>query len=142
MPAKDLYHQTIKNALIADGWTIIADPYIIKYADDKLYADLAASRPLAAQRNHQKIVVEIKTFSEASPLSAFHAALGQYIFYRDLIRETAPDFDLYLAIHEIAHRRLFLKPSIQLGIRRNHVKFFVVDLNQGKIILWNPIIAT
>ena len=109
---------------------------------NKLYADLAASRPLAAQRNHQKIVVEIKTFSEASPLSAFHAALGQYIFYRDLIRETAPDFDLYLAIHEIAHRRLFLKPSIQLGIRRNHVKFFVVDLNQGKIILWNPIIAT
>lgn len=142
MPAKDLYHQSIKNALIADGWTIIADPYIIKYADDKLYADLAASRPLAAQRNHQKIIVEIKTFSEASPLNSFHAALGQYIFYRDLIRETALEFDLYLATHETAYHRLLLKPAIQLGIRCNKVKFFIVDLNQEKIILWNPIIAT
>jgi hypothetical protein len=25
MPAKDLYHEAVKNALIKDGWTITAD---------------------------------------------------------------------------------------------------------------------
>ena len=31
MPAKDRYHDAIKNALTKDGWTIIRDPYTIKY---------------------------------------------------------------------------------------------------------------
>ncbi len=26
MPAKDTYHQAVKNALIKDGWIILADP--------------------------------------------------------------------------------------------------------------------
>jgi hypothetical protein len=33
MPAKDIYHDAVKNALIEDGWTITADPYKIKYKD-------------------------------------------------------------------------------------------------------------
>jgi hypothetical protein len=31
MPAKDLYHEAVKNALIKDGWTITADPYPIEF---------------------------------------------------------------------------------------------------------------
>ena len=31
MPAKDIYHEAVKNALIKDGWSILADPYKIKY---------------------------------------------------------------------------------------------------------------
>ncbi|MFN7462557.1 MAG: element excision factor XisH family protein, partial [Pseudanabaena sp.] len=27
MPAKDVYHDAVKNALIKDGWVITADPY-------------------------------------------------------------------------------------------------------------------
>jgi hypothetical protein len=56
MPAKDLYHNAIKNALITDGWTILADPYRIEYQDDRLLADLAATRPIAAQRDREKII--------------------------------------------------------------------------------------
>ena len=28
MPAKDVYHDAVKKALIKDGWSILADPYI------------------------------------------------------------------------------------------------------------------
>lgn len=62
MPAKDLYHDRVKTALIKDGWTITNDPYFIKYEDAELYADLAAEKPLSAERQGQKIVVEIKSF--------------------------------------------------------------------------------
>ena len=100
--------------------------------------DLAAARPIAAQRDREKIIVEIKTFSGPSPLNSFHAALGQYIFYRDLIQETAPEFELYLATHNLAYERLFSRPSIQLGLERNNVKFFIVNPDTPEIVLWTP----
>jgi hypothetical protein len=36
MPTKDTYHHAVKNALLKDGWTITADPYLIKYEDAEL----------------------------------------------------------------------------------------------------------
>jgi hypothetical protein len=33
MPAKDIYHEAVKNALIKDGWRILDAPYKIKYKD-------------------------------------------------------------------------------------------------------------
>lgn len=30
MPAKDLYHEHVKNALIKDGWEITSDPLTIR----------------------------------------------------------------------------------------------------------------
>jgi hypothetical protein len=95
MPAKDTYHNEVKNALIKDGWTITDDPYFIKYEDAELYADLAAEKPIAAERQGQKIVVEIKSFAGKSQMYDFHNALGQYIVYRKLIQLTAPEYKLY-----------------------------------------------
>lgn len=78
MPQKDILHDAIKNALIKDGWTILADPYTITYRRSQLYADLCAERQ-EHERAKQVIVVEVKSFRGASPLHDFHAALGQYI---------------------------------------------------------------
>ncbi|WP_204102710.1 MULTISPECIES: XisH family protein [Spirulina sp. CCY15215] len=138
MPAKDIYHNAVKQSLIKEGWTIFADPYRISYEDADLYADLAASRPLAAERQGIKIIVEIKSFVGRSPLYDFHNALGQYIFYRDLLSATAPSLQLYLAIDRTSHERIFFRPSVQLAIDRNAVKFFVINSQQEVIILWNP----
>ena len=63
MPAKDIYHEAVKNALIKDGWSILADPYKIKYKDAELFADLAVEKPIATkQQNGRRIIVEIKSF--------------------------------------------------------------------------------
>ena len=56
MPAKDIYHNAVKNALLKDGWTITVDPYFIKYEDAELYADLAAEKPIAAEREKEEIL--------------------------------------------------------------------------------------
>jgi XisH protein len=66
MPAKDRYHDTVKNALIKDGWTITHDPLRIRLARGKnLFVDLGAERLLAAERGTEKIAVEVKSFSTA-----------------------------------------------------------------------------
>lgn len=74
MPAKDIYHDAVKNALIKDGWLIIADPYIIKYEDAELYADLAAEKPIAAERQvaipllqNSKFKIQKKTIGGFKP---------------------------------------------------------------------------
>lgn len=62
MPAKDIYHDAVKNALIKDGWMITADPYLIRYKDVDLFADLAAEKPIAAERQGQKLWLRLKVF--------------------------------------------------------------------------------
>ncbi|WP_293348989.1 MULTISPECIES: XisH family protein [unclassified Microcoleus] len=136
MPAKDIYHNEVKNALLKDGWTITADPYFIKYEDAELYADLAAEKPIAAQRHGQKIVVEIKSFVGRSLMYDFHGALGQYMVYRNLIQFTDPEYKLYLAIDDVVYKNFFQRKSIQLITNENKLLLMVVEMEKEEILQW------
>jgi hypothetical protein len=136
MPAKDIYHNEVKNALLKDGWTITADPYFIKYEDAELYADLAAEKPIAAQRQGQKIVVEIKSFVGRSLMYDFHGALGQYMVYRNLIQLTDPEYKLYLAIDDLVYKNFFKRKSIQLITNENKLLLIVVEMEKEEILQW------
>ena len=136
MPAKDIYHEAVKNALIKDGWTILADPYKIKYKDAELFADLAAEKPLAAERNGRKIVVEIKSFLSPSPMRDFEIALGQYILYRNLISLTEPEYQIYLAIKDSIYENFFQRESIQAIVKINQLLLLVVEMEKEKILQW------
>ncbi len=136
MPAKDRYHDAVKNALIKDGWEITADPYLIKYEDAELYADLAAEKPIAAERQGRKIVVEIKSFIGRSLMYDFHNALGQYIVYRNLIQLTEPEYTLYLGIDDLVYGEFFQRKSIQAVIAQNNLLLLVVDTKTEEIRLW------
>jgi hypothetical protein len=136
MPAKDRYHDAIKNALIKDGWIITADPYLIKYEDAELYADLAAEKPIAAVRQGSKIVVEIKSFIGRSLMYDFHNALGQYIVYRNLIQLTEPEYKLYLGIDDLVYGEFFQRKSIQAVMNQNNLLLIVVDTKTEEIRQW------
>jgi len=47
--AKDLFHDIVKSALIAEGWEITHDPFPVDYGDVQMQIDLGAERLLAAQ---------------------------------------------------------------------------------------------
>ncbi|BAZ08210.1 fdxN element excision controlling factor XisH homolog [Calothrix sp. NIES-4071] len=101
-----------------------------------LYADLAAEKPIAAERQGQKIVVEIKSFVGKSPMYDFHNALGQYIVYRNLIQVSEPEYNLYLAIDDIVYLNFFQRPSIQLITSQNNLRLIIVDTQQEQIVQW------
>ena len=42
MPAKDIYHDLVKTALIVEGWTIKADPLHLSYGGRNVYVDLGS----------------------------------------------------------------------------------------------------
>lgn len=60
--AKDLFHDVVKTALIKDGWHITDDPFFMKVGGVDFFIDLGAEKIIAAERDNQKIAVEIKSF--------------------------------------------------------------------------------
>lgn len=88
MPKLDLIHNAVKNALTKDGWVITDDPYVIQYRRITLYADLGAERPIAVEREGQKLIIEVKSFVGTSKIQDLKEAPGQYDIYRYLLEET------------------------------------------------------
>ena len=127
MPAKDIYHDTVKNALIKDGWLITHDPLRLKWGNDLLYVDLGAEQLLTAKKEDRKIAVEVKSFVSYSSMADLENALGQYILYRNIIEELEPDRMLYLAVHEEVFRTIFEESLGQMLIRKNHLKLLVFN---------------
>lgn len=76
MPSKDIYHETVKNSLIKDGWAITHDPLKLGLGKRRLYVDLGAEKLIAAQKGTAKIAVEVKSFVGASEIEDLEKALG------------------------------------------------------------------
>jgi hypothetical protein len=100
MPARDIYHDAVKNALMADGWTITDDPLHMRWGQKDMYVDLGAKRLLAAQQGERKIAVEIKSFISPSEMADLKDAIGGFVLYRAVMRLREPERILYLAVRD------------------------------------------
>ncbi|MEG3438368.1 XisH family protein [Pannus brasiliensis CCIBt3594] len=136
MPAKDIYHDAVKNALIKDGWVILADPYFLQFGDVDLFADLLVEKPLLAEKRGNTIVVEIKSFISFSLIRDLQNALGQYLIYRDVLELTNQNYEIYLAIRDTIFEDFFQKDAIQAIVKRHGVKFIVFNDEREKIASW------
>jgi hypothetical protein len=139
MPATDIYHKNVKQALLRDGWSILKEHYELKYRGDKLYPDIAAEKTIVAERGPRKILVEIKSFLGRSFISDLQASIGQYVMYRDVIKAQGLEFELYLAISETVYETNFQAPLAQLIVEQNQVNLLVFSIDQEVVSAWiNP----
>jgi len=136
MARKDFYHETVRHALEKDGWIITDDPLDLSTGEVELLADLGAERVIAAERNSEKIAVEIKSFVGQSPVSEFHKALGQYENYRTSLEELEPDRTILLAIPMFAWKEFFQRPFIQKVIAKNRIELIIFDSKNETILQW------
>jgi hypothetical protein len=97
---------------------------------------LGAKRVIAAERDGEKIAVEIKTFAGRSAIHDMEIALGQYVLYLSLLEAVEPDRKLYIAVSSAVYESIIERGSIQFVIRRNRVPFIVVNLAQEEIVQW------
>ncbi|BAZ08676.1 fdxN element excision controlling factor protein [Calothrix sp. NIES-4071] len=135
--ARDAFHQQVKNALIKDGWRITRDPLTISISESvKVQIDLAADNAIAAERDNDKIAVEIKSFISGSDINEFHTALGQYLNYRQALEINEPDRVVYLAVPNETYRDFFQLPFIKLAVQNYQVKLIVYDAKQEEIKQW------
>src|SRR5258707_5974543 len=94
MPARDHFHDTVKRALIKDGWLITDDPFTVLLLERFLYIDLRTEKGT----ENLAILVEIKGFEIASQIEALAAAIGKYNLYQSALDITNVIERLYLAV--------------------------------------------
>jgi XisH protein len=138
MPAKDLYHDAVKNALIKDGWQITADPLVLKIGLRSAYIDLGADKLIAAERGVDKIAVEIKSFLNPSPISDLEVAWGQFFLYARALQRKQPDRRLYLAVNRAVFETLFNEEAGQLLLAEPGFRLIVFDPKNEEIVQWIP----
>ncbi|MDJ1185055.1 XisH family protein [Roseofilum casamattae] len=136
MPARDIYHDAVKNALIKEGWTITDDPLILSIGQKNLFVDLGAEKLIAAEKDNRQIAVEIKSFIGQSQVNDLEKALGQYILYDEIMLDKQENRILYLAINRSAYEEIFEEPIGRLLIRRNILKLLVFDEKEEVILEW------
>lgn len=137
MSRKDQFHEAVKHGLSKEGWTITHDPFTIQISETiKLKIDLGAETTIAAQRNHEKIAVEIKSFISDSEISDFHSALGQYLNYLQALEDKEPDRVLYLAVPKDSYQDFFQISFIQKSLKRYEVNLIIYCPLQEVIEQW------
>ncbi len=138
MPAKDLYHEAVKNALVKDGWTITNDPLTLKIGDSRLFVDLGAEQTIGAEKYLHKIAVEIKTFRDLSKMKDLEQAIGQYVLYRIFLRRLEPDRELYLAVPQDVIEEVFSEDYGQGFIEDEQGKLLGFNVEREEVVKWLP----
>lgn len=138
VPARNIDHDSVRNALVKDGWTITADPYHMRWGGKNLFVDLAAERILTAEKEGRRIAVEVQSFLGPSDVTDLQEALGQFLLYRTVMEKTDPDRILYLAVGGEAYRDIFTDPLGQLARESLNVLLIVFDPTTEVIKQWIP----
>jgi hypothetical protein len=134
--AKDLFHDVVKTALIKDGWQITDDPFFVKVGGVEFFIDLGAEKLFAAERNGERIAVEVKSFINTSSISDFHVAIGQFINYRVALKVADPERKLFLAVPNTAYKTFFQKEFPRMVIQEYQIELFVYDIKNEVIVSW------
>ncbi len=137
MSAKDVFHEVVKRALQKDGWQITHDPLSFNMGGVKMSIDLAAEKLIAAERENEKIAVEVKSFlAQSSAISEFHTALGQFINYRGALKRRDPERILYLAVPLTTYRTFFQLEFPNEIVEENQVKMIIYNAESEVIVEW------
>ncbi|NMF59557.1 XisH family protein [Pseudanabaena yagii] len=136
MPAKDIFHNTVKIGLEKEGWEITHDPMYLDFGGVEIYIDLGAEKLIAAERKGEKIAVEVKSFISGSAISEFHKALGQFINYRTALSQKEPDRIMYLAVPNTIYETFFKLELIQIIIKIQNIKLIIYNPNREEIAQW------
>jgi hypothetical protein len=136
MAAKDLYHEQVKTALEKDGWTITDDPFAVKWLGKTLMIDLGVERVIAAEKDNQKIAVEIKSFISASAIDDLKEAIGQFILYRSALRRSHPERELFLAVRDTVYSNIFAQPEGETLRVEEEIKLIVFDPKRQEVVKW------
>jgi hypothetical protein len=136
MPGRDLYHTIVRRALIKEGWTITHDPLYLPFGRRKVFIDLAADAPIGAEKDGQKIAVEIKSFIGESEMADLEQALGQLVIYQYVLQQEEPERMLYLALSQQSYSEIFDdRASLNLMVKM-HFQMLIFDVAEEKILEW------
>jgi XisH protein len=133
--AKDKIHAPFKEALIQDGW-LITDELYIKVGNLTVFVDLGAEPVLGAEKDGERIAIEVKTFSNPSFMTALYEAVGKYAVYRKALELDESDRILYLAMPEDVYDRSSKEVLFIGSLDDGKINLILFDTTIEKITRW------
>ncbi len=134
MPAKDRYHDRLKNALVKNQWLITDEQVKLKIGDRRLWIDLEAEH----RTERTLILVEVKEMVSASQVDDLANSVGQYLMYRVALENKNIHIPLYMAVSTITFRGILAEEIGQLMIDRFSISLIVFDPESEVITEWRP----
>ncbi len=107
-------------------------------AEVEICIDIVAEQLFAAEKDKNKIAVEVKTFLNPSAISEFHTVLGQCLNYRLALKLDDASRLLYLAIPDTAWNTFFRREFAKLAIAEYQLKLIIFDVSEEVIVQWYP----
>lgn len=144
MAAKDIFHDQFVRSLQKDGWTITDDPLTFRVMNTDLLIDIGAERLLGAERENQRIAVEIKSFVGKSAVQDLKEAAGQFLLYEEALKRSPENVDriLLLAVRQPIYVSLFENGIGKILVESQRLQIVVFDADTEEIRQWIPPIAT
>lgn len=134
--ARDVFHYAVRKALEKEGWVITGDPFKIKAGGVEMQIDLGAEKVIAAEKEGEKIAVEIKSFINPSNITEFHTAVGQFYNYRVALEEKQPERALYLAVPIGTYQTFFQLQFVQKVVQQLQIELMIYDPKKEEILEW------
>lgn len=136
MPAHDRCEPQVIAALEKENWQTIANQITLALEDEHyVYVDLQIQHRLS---NEQVLIVEVKCFNDPdAELGDFYQAIGQYLYYRNALKELGIVYPLFLAIPEPIYQGLFKRSTAQMMLKEVKINLLVVNLKQEVITSWH-----
>jgi hypothetical protein len=134
--ARDKFHEEVKSALQGEGWLITDDPLYLKVGRIPIHVDLGAEKLIGAERGGEKIAVEVKTFGNASFITALHEAVGKYLIYREALKLIASDRVLFLAMPSDIYDVFGEEPLVKAVFARYEFNLMLYEPHTKKIKSW------
>lgn len=131
MPAKDIYHDAVVNALQKADWNINDEQVALDIGVRRLWLDLQVSS------SDNTRLIEVKSFIySGSDIAYLMSAIGQYTLYQSILRRLTINYDLYLAVPVAAYQTLLQEPVGQSVIEYTSLNLLVYHPKEEMVEQW------
>ena len=132
--AKDIYHNTVQEALINDGWEIVNSAYVVELPTSfkALDDDFEYNEMLLAQKEEQVILVNPNSFLSQSLETHFHYVFGECLMIKQLT-----DFEFIdMAMPDIIYNHFKYQKLMFETLRKHNVRVIVFNPETKRIEKW------
>jgi len=102
-----------------------------------LFIDPGAERlTISAEREGERIAVEIASLVADSPVRDLQEAVGQFVVYRALLSQVEPERALFLGVPTRVYDSVLSEPLGQLVAADVRLRLLVFDPQPPKVVRW------
>lgn len=143
MPAQDLYHDLVKEALRKDGWRVTHNPFRLRVPRHLRQAAPGSPEPgveaflLGAEQDERKIAVAVKSFVGIES-GMIEQAVETLAYSRALLCAMDLDRVLYLAVRRATYEAFYdgtVEPQL---VSKLEAPLLVFEPRTGAIVAWLP----